>query len=289
MNSRKKGAAVQEDSTSSVNQTTDQEATEEAAPEETPVPRVRHHMNRFSNQTKKVVNRGPIPFKPGWVFGMDFTTGSRATNSQLNAAWKDTIYNDIGYVDADYTTLPLTDFGFEVSYKFNPYINVGLFGQLYWLSLGTTQSYTRSFSWYGYTYAEENVDFNMSMGAVAGGAMVRLKPAPKSPVAFSLYVGELALAGAGFTMDLDGTNVVDQNFTGSAPYIRGDLEFACTQEPNAVTPIIFIGYQSCTVKTIKSEMITGDGPTGTLKDSAGRNIEADYSSLRIGFKVVGKF
>jgi hypothetical protein len=286
----KNGGTVKENNAASdVNQQAGQETTEETAPEETPV-KIRRQNNYRAKTSVARVQRGPKPFKPGLVFGMDFTTGSRASNSQLTKAWKETIYNDIEYENADYTKLPLTDFGFELSYKFNPYISLGVFGQWYWLSLGTSQSYTRSFTWYGYTYAEENCNFDMSMGAVTGGAMIRVKPAPKSPVAFSFYAGELALAGASFTMSLDGEKVVEQNFTGSAPYFRGDIEFALTPDPNDVTPILYIGYQSCTVKTIKSEMITGTDVTGpTLKDSTGRNIEADYSSLRIGFKVVGKF
>jgi hypothetical protein len=281
----KKGAAAQEDNASSVNQAADQEATEEAAPEETPVPQVRHHKRQIATASRVSVKRGPKPFKPGLAFGMDFTTGSRASNSQLTKTWKEIIYGEIGK-NPDYTKLPLTDFGFELSYKFNPYVGVGVFGQWYWLSLGTSQSYVS----YSYYYYDQTLNYNLSMGAVTGGLMIRVKPAPKSPVAFAFYAGELALAGAGYTVTLDGENVVEQNFTGSAPYFRGDIEFACTPDPNDVTPILYVGYQSCTVRTIHSEVITGTDVTGPiLKDSNGNNIHADYSSIRFGFKVVGKF
>lgn len=255
---------------------------EEAAPAPTPAPRV-------VPRAKKVVYTGPAPFKPGLSFGMDFTTGSRASNPRLTKLWKETV-PEAGW---DYTKLPLTDLGLELLYKPSPLVGFGVFGQWFIMSLGNSQTltYTSTLYWYGYPISSSstNYTFDISLGALAYGGMVRLRPSPDSRVALAFYAGQLSLAGSSYTVNSDsGTQYVDQTFSGHAPYFRGDVEFALVPDVSRVVPILSIGYQVCKMKNIHT-IWSDEGIDGTWTDNQGKAMELDYSSLRIGFKVVGKF
>jgi hypothetical protein len=234
----------------------------------------------------------PRAFKPGLSFGMELATGSRASNPQLTDLWTQWLKLNLGAMaeEPSYSKLPLTDLGIELLYKPHPCVGFGVFGQWYWLSLGTNQSYERSVF---YGLVDQNATFDMSFGAVSYGGMLRLRPSAKSRVAFAFYGGRLSLAGAGASATSNDTKMVQQDFSGSAPYLRGDLEFSLVKDTTRAVPILFVGYQACKIDEVKCKLVTNygvaDGRTFTWKDINNQNVELDYSSLRLGLKVVGKF
>lgn len=262
--------------------------------QEAPVPARTHVAPRSTVKARPVATpTGPVPFKPGLSFGMDFTTGTRGPNNQLTTMWQKAV-PEAGW---DYFKMPLTDLGAELTYKAIPELSVGVFGQWFIFSLGNNQTLHRdgmAYWWYGvyFTSDDENRTFDLSLGAMSYGGMVRLRPSADSRVALALYAGQLSLVGAGYTVTSDnyGT-IIEQNFSGSAPYFRGDIEYALTPNVSSVVPVLSIGYQSCKIKTVHEDIVkpSGMGSGDLAVDANGEKVQLDFSSIRLGFKVVGKF